>query len=98
MAVAANGNGKAPVSRFIRNLETDRTRYAYTGYLKGFFFFLKNGTVRQPPSSNGPDLIADLDAQAVPYLAEIRSGSGPQPTTSKTSSRPRNGNATRPTP
>ena len=74
MAVAANGNGKAPVSRFIRNLETDRTRYAYTGYLKGFFFFLKNGTVRQPPSSNGPDLIADLDAQAVPYLAEIRSG------------------------
>lgn len=63
------------MSRFIRNLETDRTRAIYTAYLKGLFAFLKDGTVRHPTSPNSPELYAALDARAVSYLAEIRGGS-----------------------
>lgn len=72
---AENGSGKAPVSRFIRNLETDRTRGIYTTYLKGFFGYLENGKVRRPASSNGPTVLATLDTQVIPYLAGIRDGS-----------------------
>ena len=64
-----------PVSHYLALFPVRTTRTAYHTAMGRYFTFLAGGSVRsRAPASHGPDALAEMDAAAVAYLAEVKAG------------------------